>query len=65
MVWTGAEGNLAWRKARKCDGGACVEIAMLGETVMVRNSANPGVILSTSSAEWLRFLTRIIDESSR
>jgi len=65
MVTARSEGDLAWRKARKCDGGACVEIANLGETIMVRDSANPGIILSTSSGEWLRFLAHIREESFR
>jgi hypothetical protein len=57
------EGTLKWRKARKCDGGACVEIAKLGETIMVRNSTTPDEIISTSRNQWLHFLVWVREDS--
>lgn len=41
---------------RGCDSGACVEIAVQGEAVMVRSSAVPGVIITLTRAEWQEFL---------
>jgi hypothetical protein len=62
-VRTKFEGTLKWRKARKCDGGACVEIAKLGETIMVRNSTTPDEIISTSRDQWLHFLVWVREDS--
>lgn len=41
---------------RQCDGGACVEIAIQGEVVMVRSSAVPESTLALTRAEWQEFL---------
>jgi hypothetical protein len=41
---------------RKCDGGACVEIAVQGEVVMIRSSAVPESTLALTRAEWREFL---------
>ena len=42
---------------RQCDSGACVEIAVQDEEVMVRSSAAPEAILTLTRAEWMEFLT--------
>ena len=53
-------GGLAWRRSSACNGGACVEIAMLGETITLRSSADPaGTILTFSRAEWEHFVAGI------
>jgi hypothetical protein len=52
----GASGELVWYRAR-CDGGACVEVATTGDTVLVRSSASPGEVpTELSRAEWEAFL---------
>lgn len=52
----GQEGEREWRRA-PCESGACVEIATLGDTVMMRSSANPGdTPLTMSRDEWREFL---------
>jgi hypothetical protein len=48
--------ELRWHVGRPCDHGACVEIAMAGEEVLVRSSVAPGQLLSLSHAEWREFL---------
>lgn len=52
---------LTWRKSSASGGdGACVEIARLGSSVLVRNSRNEsGVVLVLTSAQWRGLLRRI------
>jgi hypothetical protein len=47
-------GQPTWH--RRCDSGACVEIAVQGETVMMRSSGSPETVLILARAEWLQFL---------
>jgi hypothetical protein len=46
--------KLIWRK--RCDSGACVEIAVQDEAVMMRNSQVPEAIVTFTRAEWREFL---------
>jgi Domain of unknown function (DUF397) len=49
--------ELHWRKARKSYGsGACVELAVDGELIALRNSHDPGVEIRYSQAEFAAFL---------
>ena len=53
-------GNLSWRAARYCDGGACVQVAPAGEMIVLGDSKNPsGPILSYTRAEWETFVAGI------
>jgi uncharacterized protein DUF397 len=45
-----------WHAGRPCDTGTCVEIAVLGETVMVRSSITPELTLAVTRPEWEQFL---------
>jgi Domain of unknown function (DUF397) len=47
--------HLTWH--RRCESGACVEIAVQGEAVMVRSSTAPEVMIILTHAEWREFLT--------
>ncbi len=40
----------------RCDSGACVEVAVKGEAVMVRSSTTPEITLTLTRAEWREFL---------
>lgn len=51
--------RLAWRRSSTCDGGACVEVAMSGHRVMVRQSVTPGLTLNFSRDQWRAFLAAI------
>ena len=52
----GSSGELVWYRC-SCDGGACVEIAADGDTILVRNSADPdGTPVSLNRNEWRAFL---------
>jgi hypothetical protein len=53
-------GELSWRVARLCNGGACVRVAANGDMVLVGDSKNPdGPVLSYSRPEWLAFVAGI------
>lgn len=51
-----------WRSARRCDGGACVEIGTVGESVLVRSSRDAdGVCVTLSREEWREFVAGVKD----
>jgi Domain of unknown function (DUF397) len=55
----GEPGELVWRRAR-CDSGSCVEVALLGDAVAVRNSNDPdGPVLRFTRAEWTTFVNGV------
>ena len=41
---------------RRCESGACVEIALQGEVVMIRSSTTPEVTVTLTRVEWQEFL---------
>ncbi|MEV6631371.1 DUF397 domain-containing protein [Actinoplanes sp. NPDC051470] len=45
-----------WRRSSRCQGGDCVEVAKLDHHVLVRNSADPEVVVTFTHAEWAAFL---------
>jgi hypothetical protein len=50
-------GQLTWYKRReRCESGACVEISVQGESVAIRSSIDPGIILTLTRTEWQDFL---------
>lgn len=52
--------GLRWRRSGKCDGGACVEVAELGETILIRDSAEPNRTPVTVSRDvWRAFISRV------
>jgi hypothetical protein len=47
----------AWRTARTCDGGACVQVAASGPMVLIADSKTPGgPALSYTVAEFREFI---------
>lgn len=51
---------LRWRKSSTCDSGTCVEAAEVGDTVVVRDSKNPGgPILQFTKDEWNAFIVGV------
>lgn len=50
-------GDLNWRVARACDGGACVRVARRGDSVLIGNTNNPeGPVSEFTTYEWRQFL---------
>jgi hypothetical protein len=55
-------GEPAWRTARRCESGACVEIGSLGKFVVIRSSADPdGTSISLGCDEWREFVAGVKD----
>jgi hypothetical protein len=50
-------GILSWRAARRCNGDACVEVAVDEEMALIGDSKCPeGPVLSYTRSEWSVFL---------
>ncbi len=50
-------GQLSWRVARRCNGGACVRVASNGDLIVIGDSKNPdGPVLAYSGSEWRAFV---------
>jgi len=57
LVDGGMAGDLVWQQGRPCESAACVEVARLEDSVLLRSSADPqGVRLTLSRTEWAAFL---------
>ncbi len=54
--------ELRWRKAKRCTGGNCVEVATADDHVLVRNSSdlNAGILRFTHD-EWRAFVGGVKD----
>lgn len=50
---------IVWRKSTASNSGACVEVAVAGRAVLVRDSANGGgPVLGFTVAAWSTFLVK-------
>ena len=58
MVVVDAErAGTMWRKSSFSESGACVEVAVISESVALRDSHVPtGLVLTFSSGQWAAFL---------
>ncbi len=43
--------DIAWRRSTRCSGGQCVEVAKVGDQVLLRDSKNPQQTPLTFSAD--------------
>ncbi len=51
---------VAWRIAKRCDSGACVQVGSIGAMVVVGDSKNPsGPILAYSRTAWKDFVEEV------
>ena len=51
---------LGWRRSGRCDSATCVEVAVDGDRVGVRDSKDPdGAVLWFSVEEWTAFLAGV------
>lgn len=48
--------QLTWRRSGRCSGGSCVEVAKVDDRIMVRNSADPRLVVTFTHDEWMAFL---------
>lgn len=48
--------GVQWRKSSLCSSNACVEVAKVAGTYLIRDAKNPGgTVLSFSEQEWKAF----------
>jgi len=48
---------LVWKSARSCTGGNCVQVAVAGDVIALRDSKNQdGAVLIYSTDEWTAFV---------
>jgi hypothetical protein len=49
--------TLAWRRSSRCESGSCVEVALAGDGVAIRDSKHPGgANLLFTRGEWEAFV---------
>lgn len=63
-VWVsgGLVGGPEWHQGRRCESGACIQAASLGDAVMIRSTADPdGAPFAMSRDEWEEFLAGVKD----
>lgn len=59
------EPGTAWRKSTASNSSGCVEVAVVGRSVLIRDSGKPDdAVLRFPSASWSAFLARICGEDS-
>ena len=52
--------NLRWRRSTRCASNACVEIATVGETYLVRDAKDPdGAVLTVKAPAWAVFVSAV------
>lgn len=51
--------NHAWERSSFCSDSACVEVALDGEGVLLRNSERPDDVVRFTRREWEAFLLAI------
>jgi hypothetical protein len=57
-----SESSLTWVRSRRCDSSSCVEAALVGDEIAVRNSQDPdGPVVVFSRDEWRAFLGGVQD----
>ena len=54
--------EINWRRSTSCDGGTCLEVASLGDTIAIRDSSKPdGPIITYAFSRWCEFVQMIKD----
>lgn len=54
------QAGIVWQKSTASESGNCVEVAFLGESVLMRHSQeHSGRVLTFSLAEWAAFVTGV------
>lgn len=60
VVASGSASQPTWYRARQCDSGACVEVGILGESVLIRSSTDPGdTCISFGRGGWRTFVAGV------
>jgi hypothetical protein len=54
------EQNIGWLKSKRCDSNTCVEVALIGQEVALRDSKDPsGPVLRFTRQEWNAFVAGV------
>lgn len=48
--------QLIWQRSSQCPSGNCVEVAKADDRILVRNSADPEIVVTFTHDEWTAFL---------
>ncbi|MEU8006469.1 DUF397 domain-containing protein [Catellatospora sp. NPDC049111] len=57
---TTAKTAVSWRKSKRCDTTACIEVAMIDSNIALRDSKNPeGPVLQFTREEWDAFVAGV------
>ena len=57
------QSDITWHKSTASASGGCVEVAVVDDSVLVRNSRHPlGSVLSFTCQEWVAFLEGVNNE---
>ena len=48
-----------WIKSSLCDSANCVEVAEIGDEIMIRDSKSPAIVLQVSKQDWNAFAAGI------
>ena len=51
--------NLTWQKSSFCSEDACLEMAEVGATVLLRESKTPETVLTLTAADWRAFVAGV------
>ena len=61
-----SESRVTWVRSGRCESSNCVEVALLGDEIALRNSQRPdGPIVTFSKDEWDAFLGGVMDGEFR
>jgi hypothetical protein len=53
-------GTLDWRISSRCEGGQCIKVARVGESVMIASTNDPdGYVGEFTADEWRQFLAGV------
>jgi hypothetical protein len=53
-------GEPAWRVSKLCESGACVAVGALGESILIRNTADPdGLHITLGRRKWRAFVAEV------
>jgi hypothetical protein len=59
-VGSESAGKPAWRTAKRCDSGQCVEIGIFGGSILIRDSADRnGICLALDRGMWQMFVSSV------
>jgi hypothetical protein len=56
MIPTDSHPTLHWRRSSWCESSQCVEVALVGSDVLLRDSKNSDQVLRVARTDWTAFV---------